>query len=287
MEGLYRYVLRLFVYRICVKIGDFVLRSTYSISSSLFIQLTHTSSYTDAAINSGELELARSLYRRLLKITSHPRVFISFAEFENTVAGDVSASRAIFNEAYEAAIEAGEDGREMRVLIAEAWYNFEQERVCSWIGTLIFFVLFLSLKKCLTNFLVLVHLQVNEEDEYTQGTNEPFLRIAESKLPIERIEKVRYLYKGGARVPPPPILQSDGTYKEWEPEGEEAYIEYVFPEEKKVRFLLEQLLLNDSFTYCPFIFSLTETTWTAYSLTKGKNVESFCPNWGRCCTRCF
>ena len=56
-------------------------------------------SYIDFEIALGEHERARVLYERLLERTAHVKVFISFAQFEATTAGDAETARGVFDRA--------------------------------------------------------------------------------------------------------------------------------------------------------------------------------------------
>eukprot|EP01104_Vermistella_antarctica_P019534 TRINITY_DN76_c0_g1_i1.p1 TRINITY_DN76_c0_g1~~TRINITY_DN76_c0_g1_i1.p1 ORF type:complete len:687 (+),score=222.36 TRINITY_DN76_c0_g1_i1:151-2211(+) len=80
--------------------------------------------YIDFEIAQGENERTRHLYRRLLDRTKHVKVWISFAQFECSL-DELELARAIFDEAYTAL--KGEEQREERVLLTEAWNEFEKE----------------------------------------------------------------------------------------------------------------------------------------------------------------
>ena len=83
-------------------------------------------SYIDFEISQSAFDKARVLYERLLERTAHVKVFISFAQFEATSAGDTEAAREVFDRAYKALKEA--DQREECVMLLEAWEGFEQSQ---------------------------------------------------------------------------------------------------------------------------------------------------------------
>nr|CAG4646064.1 EOG090X01R1 [Macrothrix elegans] len=97
--------------------------------------------YIDFEIEQEEYEKARALYERLLERTQHVKVWMSFAQFELTLAasqqeGDsdfpVTAARAVYqraNKSLRAAAQAvGYDvatNKEERLMLLEAWQDFE------------------------------------------------------------------------------------------------------------------------------------------------------------------
>lgn len=87
-------------------------------------------SFIDFEVSQGEIELARQLYERLLDRTGHVKVWISYAKFEN-VSGpkedgmNISLSRRIYERANEC--QRNLNDRESRVLLLEAWRDFEKE----------------------------------------------------------------------------------------------------------------------------------------------------------------
>ncbi|KAF9168351.1 NineTeen Complex (NTC) component [Actinomortierella ambigua] len=84
--------------------------------------------FIDFEVGEGEYVNARSLYRQLLEKTSHVKVWISYAQFELNVPGDdtVKVAREVFRKAYKVMKE--KDLKEERVIILEAWKEFEQQR---------------------------------------------------------------------------------------------------------------------------------------------------------------
>lgn len=86
-------------------------------------------SYIDFEVQQGEFELARQLYERLLERTTHVKVWISFAKFEMAAENEdninVQLSRRVYERANDSLKNAAE--KESRVLILEAWRDFEKE----------------------------------------------------------------------------------------------------------------------------------------------------------------
>ncbi|KAG0235458.1 NineTeen Complex (NTC) component [Actinomortierella wolfii] len=84
--------------------------------------------YIDFEVGEGEYENARSLYRQLLEKTSHVKVWISNAQFELNAPSEspVKAAREVFRRAYQVMKE--KELKEERVIILEAWKEFEQQR---------------------------------------------------------------------------------------------------------------------------------------------------------------
>jgi crooked neck len=83
--------------------------------------------YIDFEIEEGEADNARKLYGRLLNLTGHVKVWISFAQFEATeIGGGMDAARKVFGDAY---AELRRDGLgEERVLLLDAWRALEKSR---------------------------------------------------------------------------------------------------------------------------------------------------------------
>lgn len=86
-------------------------------------------SFIDFEVSQGEIELARQLYERLLDRTGHVKVWISYAKFEFTSAADdgsnVSPARRVYERGNDC--QRNLNDREARVLILEAWRDFEKE----------------------------------------------------------------------------------------------------------------------------------------------------------------
>ena len=85
-------------------------------------------SFIDFEVSQGESELARQLYERLLDRTVHVKVWISFAKFEMTSDSD-DMNAALARRVYERANDCLRtlNDRESRVLLLEAWRDFEKE----------------------------------------------------------------------------------------------------------------------------------------------------------------
>ncbi|TPX67511.1 hypothetical protein SpCBS45565_g03728 [Spizellomyces sp. 'palustris'] len=88
--------------------------------------------YIDFEVEETEWEKGRALYERLLQRTEHVKVWVSFANFEYTALDNgedgarVDAARKIFNRAYTTLQKRGEGGKEERVVLLEAWRDFER-----------------------------------------------------------------------------------------------------------------------------------------------------------------
>jgi hypothetical protein len=82
--------------------------------------------FIDFEIDSGEAANARMLYERLLERTQHVKVWMSYAGFETGVASDAGAARRVYERGYEHLKSIGEEGREHRALLVDAWRTFEQ-----------------------------------------------------------------------------------------------------------------------------------------------------------------
>lgn len=89
-------------------------------------------SYIDFEISQDEIENARQLFERLLERTLHVKVWIAYAKFElaNSSTEDdvdnVSLARRIFERGNDALRSTGD--KESRVLLLEAWRDFENEK---------------------------------------------------------------------------------------------------------------------------------------------------------------
>ncbi|KAH3765642.1 CGI-201 protein, short form [Pelomyxa schiedti] len=81
--------------------------------------------YIDFEISLGEMDRVRSLYRRLLQRTKHVKVWISFAQFEHSVAQSDDNSRALYSEAHD--FLKSEDMKDERVMLLESWLAVEKE----------------------------------------------------------------------------------------------------------------------------------------------------------------
>lgn len=87
-------------------------------------------SYIDFEVSQGEIERARQLYERLLERTGHVKVWISYAKFEFTSETsddgmNVSLARRVYEKGNDC--QRNLNDREARVLILEAWRDFEKE----------------------------------------------------------------------------------------------------------------------------------------------------------------
>ena len=85
-------------------------------------------SFIDFETEQEEYEYTRNLYNRLLERTQHVKVWLSFAKFEASLLCDaaVTNARGIYCRADEALKLT--DNREERVMLLEAWLEFEQDR---------------------------------------------------------------------------------------------------------------------------------------------------------------
>lgn len=81
--------------------------------------------YIDFEIGLEEYDRTRQLYDRLLQRTQHVKVWISYAEFETTTEEEASIDKArvIFKRGDKTL--KGEDSKEERMLLLEAWKKFE------------------------------------------------------------------------------------------------------------------------------------------------------------------
>ncbi|KAJ3023934.1 Crooked neck-like protein 1 [Thoreauomyces humboldtii] len=89
--------------------------------------------YIDFEVEEQEWANARDLYQRLLKRTEHVKVWISLANFEFSAEdhGDepdakAAAARKVFSQAYTNLQRRGDTGKEERVVLLEAWRDFEK-----------------------------------------------------------------------------------------------------------------------------------------------------------------
>lgn len=98
--------------------------------------------YIDFEIDLEEIDNARTLYRRLLERTSHPKVWLAFAKFEQDQKdperllfakksfldlkfSDYHPARDVFREASDSLRQAGAEKVE-RLLVLEQWLAFEK-----------------------------------------------------------------------------------------------------------------------------------------------------------------
>ncbi|XP_060773996.1 crooked neck-like protein 1 isoform X2 [Neoarius graeffei] len=84
-------------------------------------------SYIDFEIEQEEYENTRGLYKRLLQRTQHVKVWISYAQFEMSIEGAerLQRCRQVYEEANRSLRMCEE--KEERLMLLEAWKNFEQE----------------------------------------------------------------------------------------------------------------------------------------------------------------
>lgn len=85
--------------------------------------------YIDFEVEQEEYEYTRQLYERLLERTQHVKVWLSFARFEGSLTAEDSVKRARStysrgNQALKAAAASSEE----RVMLLEAWKEFEKEQ---------------------------------------------------------------------------------------------------------------------------------------------------------------
>eukprot|EP00095_Tigriopus_kingsejongensis_P011503 maker-scaffold56_size446035-snap-gene-3.29 protein:Tk11503 transcript:maker-scaffold56_size446035-snap-gene-3.29-mRNA-1 annotation:"protein crooked neck-like" len=87
--------------------------------------------YIDFEIDQEEFNKARQLYRRLLTKTRHVKVWLSFAQFElgqkDEDAKAVVRAQKVYEEANSVLREAMKEEKEPRVMLMEAWREFERE----------------------------------------------------------------------------------------------------------------------------------------------------------------
>merc|ERR1712029_220198 len=90
--------------------------------------------YIDFECELEETDKARDLYRRLLGKTQHVKVWLSYAQFEFQVEHEdnILQARHIFEQANKSLREASNaseaKGKESRLLLLEAWQEFEEEQ---------------------------------------------------------------------------------------------------------------------------------------------------------------
>ena len=81
--------------------------------------------YIDFEISEANTSNVRGLYNRLLDRTTHPKVFVSFAQFEASI-GEIEAARAVYARG-DAQFKGNASAKEERLLVLEAWLLFEQQ----------------------------------------------------------------------------------------------------------------------------------------------------------------
>lgn len=84
-------------------------------------------SFIDFEIEQEEYDNVRSLYRRLLQRTQHVKVWISYAQFEMGVPGDlnIEKTREVYRQAQRTLRDQAE--KEERLMLLESWKEFEYE----------------------------------------------------------------------------------------------------------------------------------------------------------------
>ncbi len=86
--------------------------------------------YIDFEIEQDEPDRARDLYRALLTKTQHVKVWMSFAQFELSVESHderVAQARHVYDEGNQSLRSEGGDNKEHRLMLLEAWREFERE----------------------------------------------------------------------------------------------------------------------------------------------------------------
>lgn len=81
--------------------------------------------YIDFEISQKHYENARSLYQRLLIITKHVKVWISYAKFEQENVKSYELANAIYEKAYQYFKSEEPELKEERILIIESWAALE------------------------------------------------------------------------------------------------------------------------------------------------------------------
>ncbi|KAG8224262.1 hypothetical protein J437_LFUL001642 [Ladona fulva] len=91
--------------------------------------------YIDFEVSLGEIDKARELYERLLERTLHVKVWMSYAQFEMSGIEEgenedkeeerIARARRIYDRANQALRSRGPSEKEERVLLLEAWRDFE------------------------------------------------------------------------------------------------------------------------------------------------------------------
>jgi len=84
--------------------------------------------YIDFEVELGEIDNARNLYRRLLERTSHPKVWLAFAKFEQSQVenDEYYQARDVYREATDHLKDIGAEKTE-RLMILEQWLEFEKK----------------------------------------------------------------------------------------------------------------------------------------------------------------
>lgn len=83
-------------------------------------------SYIDFELEQGEHARVRALYDRLLAKTQHLKVWISRAQFEAGIE-NTQGARDVFTKADKHFKQLGDDHKEERVMLLEAWRDFERQ----------------------------------------------------------------------------------------------------------------------------------------------------------------
>ena len=86
--------------------------------------------YIDFEIESnedGSFSHARELYSRLLTLTNHVKVWLSWAKFEHETAHDIEKARSRFMEAHKFFKKEMEEVKDERAMVLEAWFAFESD----------------------------------------------------------------------------------------------------------------------------------------------------------------
>lgn len=225
-------------------------------------------SYIDFEIELGQLDNARTLYARLLQRTGHAKVWLSFAAFEASVAGDADAARAVYERGYKELKSQGDDGKEHRALVVESWRAFEDG----------------LLTAAMENLQLLQQQQQQDEGDNAasdgngdgdgagssssnasseqaaidranavydaeQAVNEQRNQLAtiDKKLP-RKVKKRRAVYANGRKGPVPSAINNDssgggpgfrsgrngigGDAEEEQPVAFEEYWDYIFPDDE-------------------------------------------------------
>ncbi|KDD71578.1 hypothetical protein H632_c4757p0, partial [Helicosporidium sp. ATCC 50920] len=84
--------------------------------------------YIDAEAELGEVGRARDLYERLLELTGHVKVWLSFAAFEAAQDGGAERARGVYGRAFEQLRERQPEAKEEAVVLLEAWKAWEAEQ---------------------------------------------------------------------------------------------------------------------------------------------------------------
>ena len=78
-----------------------------------------------AATGSENYDPVRNLYERLLDITQHVKVWISYAKFEEEQVGSIDNARLIYERGCNHFKDFQPDQKEERVMLLETWLQFE------------------------------------------------------------------------------------------------------------------------------------------------------------------